>query len=212
MAGLVRGRVAVGMPAMFELLADYHRAYPAVEMTLSEANSDQLVRQVRDGTLDLALVGAAGPGPEGLDTRVLLDEPLVAAVPPDDPLARRSTVTLAGLRGRPLVCLPVGTGVRACLDNACAAARVGLRVAFEASDPRAVAQLGARGLGVAILPASLAALYPDTLVAVPVTHPVPHSRLEFAWRAGAATSPAARALIALASSGTSGALSPATGR
>lgn len=218
MAGLVRGRVAVGMivacstPAMFELLAAYHTAYPAVEMTLSEANSDQLVRQVRDGTLDLALVGAAGPGPEGLDARVLLDEPLVAAVPPEDPLAGRAAVNLAGLRGRSLVSLPVGTGVRACLDEACAAARVALRIAFEASDPQAVAQLAARGLGVAILPASLAELHSDTLVAVPVTHPVPHSRLEFTWRTGATTSPAARALVALARSGTSGALRPATGR
>ena len=48
----------------------------------------------------------------------------------------------------PLICLPRGTGVRAIWD----AAGVPARVAFEASDPGVLAQLAARGLGVAILP------------------------------------------------------------
>src|ERR1035438_4832839 len=41
LASLVRGRVAVGMvtacstPALFDLLAEYHRRYPAVEISIS---------------------------------------------------------------------------------------------------------------------------------------------------------------------------------
>jgi DNA-binding transcriptional LysR family regulator len=75
---------------------------------------------------------------------------------------------------------------------------VRVTIAFEASDPGAVAQLAVRRLGVAILPASLAALEPD-LCGVPITTPTLRSRIELAWKAGVTASPAARALIGMAS-------------
>jgi DNA-binding transcriptional LysR family regulator len=199
LAGFVRGRVAVGMvtacstPSIFNLLAEFHAAYPTVEITLTEANSDELIARLRDGVLDLALVGVAGPDLAGLASHVILDESMVAAVHRDDPLARRSGVRLADLRNRQLITLPRGTGIRTCIDNS----GVRVTIAFEASDPGAVAQLAVRRLGVAILPGSLAALEPE-LHAVPITAPVLRSRIELAWKPDVTASPAARALIALA--------------
>jgi DNA-binding transcriptional LysR family regulator len=163
LASLVRGRVAVGMvtacstPALFDLLAEFHRMHPAVEISLSEANSAELILGLRDGRFDLALIGVGGPSPAGLTARVLLDEPLVAAVRRDDPLATARTVTLRALEDRPLISLPVGTGLRTCIDDACSAAGLRPRIALETSNPGVLALLAARGLGVAILPASLAA-------------------------------------------------------
>ncbi len=204
LAGLVRGRVAVGMltacavPALFDLLAEFHRLYPGVEISLSEDSSDRMVSGLRDGSLDLALIGAAGPPAEGLTTWTLLADQIVAAVGRDDPLAAQPTVTLAALQGRPLISLPPGTGVRACLDDACATAGLRLRIALEASDPKVLAVLAARGLGVAILPASLAQAYRAELHAAEITGPALHSRIELAWRPEGPASPAARALTALA--------------
>ena len=66
LAGLVRGRVTVGMvsgcalPALAGLLADFHGRYPGVAIALTEDGSDRLVELLRDGKLDLALIGAAG--------------------------------------------------------------------------------------------------------------------------------------------------------
>jgi DNA-binding transcriptional LysR family regulator len=71
LAGLVRGQVTVGMvsgcalPALAELLADFHGSYPGVAIALTEDGSDRLVELLRDGKLDLALIGAAGPATEG---------------------------------------------------------------------------------------------------------------------------------------------------
>jgi len=206
LTGLVRGRVAVGMvtacstPVLFDLLAGFHRMHPAVEISLSEANSDQLILGLRDGRLDLALIGLGGAPPAGLATRVLLDEPLVAAVRRDDPLARRETVTLSALQERPLISLPRGTGLRTCIDDACAAAGLRPRIALEASDPGALALLAARGLGIAILPTSLAAAHDAELHAVTITRPALRARIELAWRPDGPASPAARALIGLAQS------------
>ena len=95
LAGLVRGQVTVGMvsgcalPILAELLAGFHHRYPGVAITLVEDNSDRLAERLRDGQLDLALIGWAGETPAGLDTTVIVDEELVAAVHPAHPLAER---------------------------------------------------------------------------------------------------------------------------
>ncbi|MGW6446599.1 LysR family transcriptional regulator [Lentzea sp. NPDC055074] len=198
MAGLVRGAVRVGMVVscgimdLPELLAEFHTSFPAVEITLSEANSDSLISSLVDGRLDFALVGYAGAEPEGLSVRVLADEPLVAAVAASDPWCGRESVPLDELLERGLISLPPGTGLRGALDEACGARRP--RIAFEASAPPMVVTLAQRGLGPAILAASMA----GDLHAVRITDPSPRSRLAFAWRAEGPHSPAARALIGLA--------------
>ncbi|RDI33146.1 LysR family transcriptional regulator [Lentzea flaviverrucosa] len=198
MAGLVRGAVRAGMVVscgimdLPELLSEFHSSYPAVEITLSEGNSDELISSLVDGRLDFALVGYAGAEPEGLSVRVLADEPLVAAVAASDPWYGRESVPLDELQERGLISLPPGTGLRGALDAACGARRP--RIAFEASAPPMVITLAQRGLGPAILAASMV----SGLHAVRITDPSPHSRLAFAWRTEGPHSPAARALIGLA--------------
>jgi DNA-binding transcriptional LysR family regulator len=201
LAGLVRGQVAVGMvsgcgsPVLAELLARFHGQYPGIDIALSEANSDRLVEALLGGRLDLALIGSAGTVPAGVETAVVADEALVAAVGLDDPLRSRNSVAVSALRDRALICLPRGTGVRAALDQACAAAGFEPRIAFEASALPIVAQLAARGLGVAILPASTAEANADTLHPLALSRPRVRSRLELAWATTEATSPAARVLV-----------------
>jgi DNA-binding transcriptional LysR family regulator len=201
LAGLVRGRVAVGMVTSCSsvdlpgLLADFHQDHPAVEITLSEANSDRLVEALQDGRLDAAFVGLATAPPPGIETHVVANEPLVAAVGHHDPLAARKTITLEAIQEHALISLPRGTGLRSCIDDACAAAGFRPRIAFEASDPHVLAQLAARGLGLAILPESTANAHRTGLHAIAVTRPRLRGRIELAWRAEGPTSPAARALI-----------------
>jgi DNA-binding transcriptional LysR family regulator len=204
LAGLVRGQVTVGMvsgcalPVLAELLAGFHKQYPGVAIALTEDNSDRLAEMLGDGRLDLALIGSAGTSETpGISTAVLIDEELAAAVPPGHPLAGRETVTVTSLRDVPLVCLPRGTGVRAALDAACAAAGFEPRIVFEASALPMVIQLAAQGLGLAVVPASVAntANAANTPVIVPIAHPEVRSRLELAWREAPSANPAARVLI-----------------
>lgn len=200
LAGLVRGQVTVGMvsgcalPVLAELLASFHKQYPGVAISLTEDNSDRLVEMLKDGRLDLALIGSAGTeGSTGISTAVLIDEELVAAVPPGHPLASRETITVAALRDVPLVCLPRGTGVRAALDAACAAAGFEPRIVFEASALPMVVTMAAQGLGLAVVPASVANTA-NAPVMVPIKNPEVRSRLELAWPEAPSGNPAARAL------------------
>ncbi len=201
LAGLMRGRVAVGMVIacgaldLPDVLAEFHKKHPAVEITLSEANSVDLLDDLRTGRLDLAIVGLAGPPPPGIESHAIVDEAMVAAVAPSDPLAGRTDIPLTALRHRDLISLPRGTGLRACLDDACAQAGFAPRIAFEASDLNVVARLAERGLGVAILPESLGRARAGDLRPLAITRPKARSQLALAWRAEGTTSPAARALI-----------------
>jgi DNA-binding transcriptional LysR family regulator len=196
---LVRGTVTIGtvtshsvdMPA---LLADFHADHPNVEITLGTDSSDALIDKVRTGSLDAAIV-SVGPNerPEGLDIEIATDEPIDAVVSETDALATRSTIRLTDLRDRPLIALPVGAGIRHQFDAACAEAGVTPRIAFEASTPLALADLAERGLGVAIVPRSVA-VGRDRLHALSIV-PELRGRLVLAWRSSGPMSPAARVLV-----------------
>jgi DNA-binding transcriptional LysR family regulator len=185
------------VPAVPELLAGFHDLYPGVSITLTEDNSDRLVLALREGRLDLALIGSAGGLAAGVEATVLSDEAVVAAVAlaSDGPLSALHSVSVDALRDQPLISLPRGTGVRAALDDACADAGFAPRIVFEAGALQMVAQLADLGLGTAILPVSVAESHRASLHVVPIDRPQIRSRLELAWNPATALSPAARALI-----------------
>jgi DNA-binding transcriptional LysR family regulator len=202
LAQLVRGTVTLGTVTSHNvdiptLLADFHRAHPAVEITLSTDSSDALIDDVQSGALDAAIVSVGSDEvPSGLAVEVVTDEAIEAAVCLDDPWAGRTSIGLAGLVERQLIALPIGAGIRAQLERACATAGLKPRVAFEASTPVALAELAEHGLGVAILPQSVSRSHPG-LAAITIA-PELRGRLVFAWRSSGPMSPAARVLVEMA--------------
>ncbi|MBP3084012.1 LysR family transcriptional regulator [Mycolicibacterium fortuitum] len=198
---LVRGSVTVGTVTahdfdMAGLLAQFHAAHPLVDITLAADESDALLDCLHSGRFDAAIVSVGTELPAGLTAEVVTDQRIVAAVAADHPWHRRRAVALRDLVDHPVIALPRGAGIRHQFDEACRAAGVAVRVAFEASTPNALADLAERGLGVAVLPESVAvnrtALHP-----LPIT-PELRGRLVFAWRAHGPMSPAARVLIEMA--------------
>ncbi|MFI6338722.1 LysR family transcriptional regulator [Streptomyces sp. NPDC050535] len=198
--GLIRGRLTVGMvmgctlTPLFEALAVFHRAHPGVEISLLEDNSDRLLDGVRAGTIDLALIGTATAIPDGVDALTIISERLVVAVPAGHPLAGRRRVTLRDLVGHPIVCMPPGTGLRTVFDQACAAQNLQPVIALQASASDAIADLAARGLGVAVLSESMAASYRDRLTARTIDDVATPALLALIWKPP--HNPAARELLA----------------
>jgi len=203
LTGLLRGHVTIGTPTSISsdevdlpgLLAGFHDEHPAVEVTLSVANSDDLVDALLAGRLDLAFIGLGATTPAGIGTHIVTSEPLVAVVSPTHAPAAASTITLEALAERTLISLPRGTGLRSALDDACAAADLAPHIAFEAGDPRVLAQLAAHGLGVAVVPRSVADAHRERLHSLTITEPALWGRITLAWRSEGPISPPARALI-----------------
>ncbi|WP_141579049.1 LysR family transcriptional regulator [Actinomadura sp. WMMA1423] len=201
LTGLLRGHVTVGtvdwirsldLPGM---LAGFQRDHPNIEITVVQEDTARLTEGLRTGRIDLAFLSIGTDPPEGIATRVVIEQDLFAAVAHGHPMARRSTVTLRALAEENLVCLPKGTGLRAVLDEAFADAGLRPRIAFEAGEPPVLAEIAAHGLGVAVLPESAARGRPGDLHALPVVRPRLTGRIALAWRAEGPRGPAARALI-----------------
>lgn len=203
LTGLLRGRITIGTVTsmasenfdLVGLLSRFHHDHPNVDITLSAANSDELARALRDGRLDFAILGLGRGTPDGLDLHVVTEEPLVGAVSRTHPLAGQDTITLAALTRHPLISLPAGTGLRACLNEACREEGLTPTVRFEAGDPRVLAKLAVEGLGVAVVPKSITDARLDELHALTITHPALCGRLAIAWRAEGPIGPAASEFI-----------------
>jgi len=218
--GLVRGRLVVGMvtactvTGLFDALAAFHHVHPSVEIILVEDNSERLIEGVRNGTTDLALVGAAGGPPPGLDALTIVSEQLIAAVPVGHQLAQRRHATLADISAFPIVCLPQGTGIRSVFDQACEAKGIRPDIALQASATAAVADLAIRGLGVAILSESMAVNYDGRLTALAIDDIETPAVLALIWTK--TKSPALQELLGLSravfTDPQAGQVPPASGR
>lgn len=200
LTGLLRGRSAIGTVTspnvdLARLLAGFHELHPMVEISLSAGDTDQLAAELKTGQLDAAILSIGAATPDGLRTQVIVDQPIVAAVGHQHELAGRNNVALVDLAGQPLISLPRGSGLRARLDEAYAAAGLSPHVALEASSPEVVADLAAHGLGVAFLPGPFAEFRRDRLAVLLIDPPELRGRLVLAWRASGPASPAGRALI-----------------
>jgi len=200
LTGLLRGRCAIGTVTspnvdLAGLLAGFHELHPMVEISLSAGDTDRLAAELKTGQLDAAILSIGAAAPDGLRVQVIVDQPIVAAVGHQHDLADRKNVALVDLTGQPLISLPRGSGLRARLDEAYAAAGLSPHVALEASSPEVVADLAAHGLGVAFLPGPFAEFRRDRLAVLVIDPPELRGRLVLAWRASGPASPAGRALI-----------------
>src|SRR5215813_9243926 len=202
--GLLTGRLMIGLVTplpdrrFLHLVGAFHRAYPQIELTLIEDETEALRTALAAGQLDAALIGQGRYDRPLPDTESLLvaREPVVAAVHPTHPLAGRGQVPLRALRAEPMVTLTRASKLRTTLEAACRAAGFTPRIAAETSDLGVLAELAAEQVGVAVLPAS--GLDGVTgLIRLGLTHPALDRRILLVWQP-AASPPAARAFLTLA--------------
>ena len=89
-------------------------------------------------------------------------------MPRNHRLAGRATVTLTELAGLPFVDFSAGWGTRPLVDQAFASAGAERRTVSEVTDLETLVSLVASGLGVALLPESIAAARGDDIAAVAI--------------------------------------------
>lgn len=160
--GLERATLALGavpsLPAFVDLaslLAQFREEFPGVDVQLSQGNSLQLLERVKEGSLDIAVLPMVERQP-GVETIVLAREPLTLVCAPRHPLARRRSVALAELAGQSFVDFETGWAVRQLIDKAFQNVGIERQTAFEVGDLATMLALVERGLGIALVPRTVA--------------------------------------------------------
>jgi DNA-binding transcriptional LysR family regulator len=154
------------------LMRSFRRSHPGVECLLTETGSDEQIDRLLAGDLDVGILRPPAALPPRLVCRKFLEEPFVAVLPRDHPLASRRAVAITQLSGEPFV-LIARRIVRAVHDQilaACAGAGFTPSIVQEGTHIHSVAGLVASGLGVSILPASAASLGFRDVVCRPLRH------------------------------------------
>ncbi|MGW2525152.1 LysR family transcriptional regulator [Streptomyces sp. NPDC001617] len=197
--GEVRGRLSVGLiPSVAAVdipgaLRDYHQRYPQVRISLRVGASDDLVEQVKQGTIEVAFLGLPTTmRPEGVSARELARDRLVAVIAPDHPLADEPAVDLQRLSSEVFVDLPAKTAGRVQSDLAFSAAGLVRDVAFEVTNADFLARMVGQGLGVAMLPSAYAAQLSGVTTVEVIDAP---ARVEYIIWSAEGRTPAATAFL-----------------
>ncbi len=159
-----QGRLRIGIaptapfhPFVPRCIRSFRGRYPQVVVTISEGLSDEVRQQLVEKRIDVAFVRVAEMRDDSLRVDMLLEEPLIAALPASHLLARQGTIlSLEALRLDAFVLYgPPGTGLYDETVRACNAA--GFTPVIGQVAPRITSTLGfvAAGMGVALVPASM---------------------------------------------------------
>lgn len=141
-----------------EVLHAFHLDYPGIRLLVEEGGSRDLIRDLAQGHLDLALIilplHSSDPA---LSTTPLLREDLVVVTSENSPPpARDGHLQVSDLRHRPLVMFRRGYDLREFTVSACRIAGFEPTFAIEGGEMDAVVGFVEAGLGAAVIPSMVA--------------------------------------------------------
>jgi len=158
LAGAERGRLRVGsasamvsadpLPKILKALRERH---PRADVTIVSGTSQELVRQILAGGLDMAFVSLPVEA-RGIQTEVLSRDELVAIASPRHKLAKQRVVSVFTLAGEKLILGERGGNTRRLIDELFEEAGVQPTVAMELSRQAAIKRMVEADMGVGVIP------------------------------------------------------------
>src|SRR3954466_15081181 len=205
LTGLVRGEVRIGgmYPTgpydLAEILAEFRTRHPGVAINMVEDTQEDVLKRLRTDELDCAFT-AVEPDTLGDEYAATLiwEEEFVVALPVDPPLADGGHVTFDQLAGQDLIAYRENSALRRRLERTMADRGLAPRNAFICTEMAAVRALVSKGLGLAVIPRSVAEQEGPPIALRPIgperfTWPV-----ALVWRAARRQPAAAKAFLAVA--------------
>ncbi|MFD4789918.1 LysR substrate-binding domain-containing protein [Streptomyces sp. NPDC058459] len=194
--GVLSGELSIGVMhgawgGLDKALLKIRAEHPGVQMYLRQTAASDLVRELREFHVDIAVTALPDRPVPGIRYREISNEPLVLVAAHNTDLPN-STITLQEIADVPYIDLSTAWALRATVDHAFAAAGVTRVRTCELTDINAAAELVRAGLGVTIVPRSLAErFFVGTIRSVRPS--LPHWRVGTAQLSGSVV-PAAEAL------------------
>jgi DNA-binding transcriptional LysR family regulator len=197
LAELRKGRLRLGATPslctgpLAHALACFHTHYPGIQLVIDESGSQDLVRQLAEGAIDLAMITSPLHHKDPtLDTVPILREQLTVAVPRGMYLDRNQ-FRIEDLRHQPLVMFREGYDLRSMTLTACQRAGFQPQFAIEGGEMDAVLSFVEAGLGIAVVPSMVLPGRPK-LRGVPFAPPTPIRTIALAHRTDVHPTRAAR--------------------
>ena len=161
--GLKRGRLAVGASLTIggyllpEVLAEFHRHFPDIELQVETSNTQHIQQALLDGAIELGLT--EGPlESEELESTVFFQDELVAIAPAGHPLLKRGRVAVREICREPFLLREEGSGTRAVLERALRRKGLKIKPLLSLASPEAIKNAVAAGMGLAIVSRLIVAL------------------------------------------------------
>jgi DNA-binding transcriptional LysR family regulator len=150
-----RLRVAIASTVNYfatQLLADFARENPAVEISLDVTNRELLLSRLEANVPDLVLMGKP-PADMDLVSESFMDNPLIVIAPPDHPLATNKQIPLSDFSEAHFVVREPGSGTRVAMERFFVDQDFSYRKSMELMGNEAVKQGVEAGLGLAVVSA-----------------------------------------------------------
>jgi DNA-binding transcriptional LysR family regulator len=153
LGGTVRiaGGMTVCLYVLPALLKQFRRAHPQVDVKLITGATPRLVRQLRTGLADLALLTLPIEEPSFVVVPALREE-LLLVMPPDHPLAGRPKVRPKDLALEPFVLFEPQSNTRRAADRLFTEFGITPRVVLETENVEILKALVGIGMGLTIIP------------------------------------------------------------
>lgn len=139
-------------------LASWLATRPRLRIELKERTSAEIVRTLAAGLAEAGIVSDA-VDPAGLQLQAVAKDHLALIVPAAHRLARRDTVSLADVLQEPFVGLAPGSALQDHIDDHARAAGRTLTLRIRMKTFEGVCEMVANGIGVAIVPRTIAGRY-----------------------------------------------------
>jgi DNA-binding transcriptional LysR family regulator len=153
-----RGRLVVAAPPLLAALivpgavADYRKRFPAIEVSVIDAQTTIIVDKVRSGEADCG-IGTFAEAEDGIRRDVLFEDALMAWCPAQSQCARSSRLAWKDLPAGQLITMTRDSRIRFLVDQAYQSIGQTVRPAYEVSHMTTAIMMVEAGLGVAVLPA-----------------------------------------------------------
>jgi len=188
----------IGPYLLPQVLTRLRKALPRLDLMLYEYQTGPMLEHLRAGDVDLGIL-ALPVQEDGLESRLLYEEPFVLAVPDTHRLANRRQAQVNELGDEPLLLLEDGHCLRDQALAVCARTSLHERQDFRATSLETLRQMVAAGAGITLLPALAArGAYASMrgMKLVPLVRPVPTRRVGAVWRSSSARTAAIEAVCA----------------
>lgn len=201
--GLQRGDLTIGvvqtvnaymLPA---LVAEFAAQYPTINLHIEELTADEIERRLDEGSLQVGISFLPTTTPQ-LQCELLFTERLALIAPPDHPLARQESISVAALHDVPIIMLTRTFCTRRLWEETARLASAQPKVVLEMNTVSSILSAVARTKLPAILPHLVLRDNPASLLrGIELRDPTPSRQVGLIWHSDYVLCSASRAFIIL---------------